>query len=197
MIFFGEKLHTLKNVLIFGIINNKKIMKINTILSIGLVFIAMFSILSISSCSKDPCEEATCDNNGTPTEDGDNCFCLCKNGYEGTKCENKIFDKFKGVYGGASEDCTLSGRGTYTLTIIADSSDASKGKIENLYESGQISNVIVKNANELEIPEQNFSQFSEFPKLSGVVKILDGKITVDYYLKLAGNRTDSCKVILN
>lgn len=56
---------------------------------------AVMGILSIASCTKDPCADVSC-GNGT-CDDG---TCLCETGYEGSSCNTEMRQKFYGAYYG-------------------------------------------------------------------------------------------------
>jgi hypothetical protein len=68
----------------------KSILK-STILFLGICLAAV-------SCTRNPCDDVKCINNGTCREGR----CACPSGYEGVFCEFKATDKFIGDYNGFS-----------------------------------------------------------------------------------------------
>lgn len=59
------------------------------------LFVGLFGMMSIASCSKDACADVSC-GNGTC----DNGTCLCDAGYEGSNCSTEMRTKFLGTYYG-------------------------------------------------------------------------------------------------
>lgn len=51
-----------------------------------LLLLSTLLLLFVSSCKIDPCEDTSC-NNGTPVQDGYDCFCLCDRGWFGDNCD--------------------------------------------------------------------------------------------------------------
>jgi len=109
-----------------------KKMKKLSVKFIGMMMIITMPLLILSSCEKDPCEDTTCENGGTPTEDGDNCKCVCVAGYEGTDCATLSRTKFIKAWG-ATEDCSLSAPATYSITITAKAGTDTEVLISNLW----------------------------------------------------------------
>lgn len=68
-------------------------MKILKSLTLGLAVIGM---VTMNSCSKDPCADVTC-NNGGICVDG---TCDCADWYEGSSCNTEMRTKFYGTYQG-------------------------------------------------------------------------------------------------
>jgi hypothetical protein len=141
-------------------------------------------MLILSSCEKDPCEDVTCENSGTPTEDGDNCTCVCGTNYEGTKCETLVRAKFIGSFNG-TEACT-SGNDTYAVTVTAGSGDGDV-IIGNLYNAGFFVNATVNATGGLTIASQSFGTGT----VSGSATISGNTLTVTYTVA-SGGLSDSC-----
>tara|TARA_R110002072_G_scaffold251448_6_gene410287 strand:- start:100 stop:576 length:477 start_codon:yes stop_codon:yes gene_type:complete len=75
------------------------------------------STVTFTACESDPCDEISCNNNGTCI-DGD---CLCDDWYEGSNCNTEARTKFYGNFVG-----TLSGPGgtqTGGLNLLKYSGD--------------------------------------------------------------------------
>ncbi len=157
IIFFLENALISECVLIFErILNQKKqkTMKKITSTFLGLAIVTTLSLLSLNSCTKDPCKDTTCENSGAPTEDGDNCFCLCPTGYEGTTCGTLVRAKFIGTFN-AAEVCG-SGNDTYAIVVAAVGSDDKKVTVLNLYNAGLLINGEVNSDGGITIPSQTF-----------------------------------------
>lgn len=86
-------------------------------LLLGLFAVAAFSL---TSC-KDECKDVECANGGTC----DAGICSCPVGYEGELCETESRAKIVASYA-VSENCTVTGPASYTVTITKSSSDISK-----------------------------------------------------------------------
>src|SRR5690606_20797803 len=98
-------------------------------------------LLTMYSCTKDPCKDVTCENSGTPTEDGDNCICVCTAGYEGDKCQTEVRTKFLGQWQG--EEIRTAGTDNYTITIAASGSDVVKITVNNVYNQAFVATATV------------------------------------------------------
>jgi len=96
---------------------------------IGMMMLVSLPMFMMQSCSEDPCEGETCSNQGTPTEDGDNCTCVCDSGYEGIACADEVRDKFEGNY--TWTDACSPGV-SYTSTIGESATDVLKVTISNI-----------------------------------------------------------------
>lgn len=79
----------------------------------------MSGILALSSCSKDPCVDTTCYNDGV-CDDG---TCMCADWYEGTDCSTEEREKYYGTYLGTSQlfdsDNNLISTNVASLTTTA------------------------------------------------------------------------------
>lgn len=157
-------------------------MKKITTTFLGLAIVTTLSLLSLNSCTKDPCKDTTCENSGVPTEDGDDCFCLCPTGYEGTTCGTLVRAKFIGTFN-AAETCT-SGNDTYSITIAAVTSDDKKVTVLNLYNAGILVNGDVNSDGGITIPNQAFGSGT----ISGTISST-GAVT---YTVAAGGASDGC-----
>jgi hypothetical protein len=149
---------------------------------LGLALLTSVSLFSLSSCDQDPCKDTTCLNSGTPTEDGEECFCLCPTGYEGTDCGTLVRAKFIGTFN-ASEVCT-SGNDTYSITINSVASDDKKVQIVNLYNAGISVNGEVNSDGGITIANQAFGTGT----ISGTISSA-GAVS---YTVTAGGASDGC-----
>lgn len=164
-------------------------MKSNTS-KIVLIITLIVSTFIYSSCKNDPCENVTCENAGTPTENDDACNCVCTLGYEGAKCETLSFSKYV-LNKSFSESCKVTGNSTYSVQITSDTTDATKGKIKNLYNSGAFLNLVLNQDGNLSIPSQNIGTTGT---ISGKVYLgTTGKVEIEYYLAV-GAAKDTCKL---
>ena len=145
-------------VLIFDVILNQnkkqKTMKKITSTFLGLAIVTTLSLLSLNSCTSDPCKDTTCENAGVPTEDGEDCFCLCATGYEGATCGTLVRAKFVGTFN-AAETCG-TGSDTYAIVLAAVGSDDKKVTILNLYNAGILNEGEVNSDGGITIPSQPF-----------------------------------------
>ncbi|MFM2386806.1 MAG: EGF-like domain [Bacteroidota bacterium] len=88
----------------------------------SLVAVLGFSLMAVG-CTRNPCEDVQCVNNGTCREGR----CACPTGYEGVFCEFKASDKFIGDYNGfssANED-----QPDYREFIVVGSADPKELRI--------------------------------------------------------------------
>lgn len=138
----------------------------------------------LNSCKKDPCKDVTCENNGTPTEDGEDCKCVCGTAYEGERCETLVRAKFIGNFNG-TEACT-TGNDTYAVTVTAGSGDGDV-IIGNLYNAGFFVNAQVNDNGGLTIPSQSFGT----GQISGSATINGNTLTVNFVVT-AGGASDTC-----
>jgi hypothetical protein len=144
-------------------------------------------ITLISSCTSDPCEGKTCNNNGTPVSQASSssCACECNTGYTGDNCENIILSNLVGKY-----ECEETGPNStekFEVEITGVSSDIVFFK--NFSDAWSVSSVLAKiNGTSITItgtdprgqnPETNPSSpvFNYFVKTTenGLVKIENGK----------------------
>jgi hypothetical protein len=95
-------------------------MKNLTVKFFSYMMVVALPLFIFTSCEKDPCKDVTCENSGTPTEDGDACKCVCASGYSGNKCENEKRASYTGTYLLSGTD---SDGDTYTNlnTVVANS----------------------------------------------------------------------------
>jgi hypothetical protein len=87
--------------------------KISVILSSLFVFMTIASSVVFNACTKDPCKDIICKNNGI-CRDGS---CRCSLGFEGPFCANKMYEKFIGSWDGTYR---CNGLFPETETIIVD-----------------------------------------------------------------------------
>lgn len=83
-----------------------------TILLSAFSVIAIFSVVSVSSCNNDKCKSIVCAYNGV-CNDG---ICTCPTGYEGPQCEKIMRDKFEGIYQ-VLEKGTASQTAQYAVSV--------------------------------------------------------------------------------
>ncbi len=65
----------------------------------AIAFLGVSSTVLYTSCNDDSCKKLNCRNGGTCADN----LCKCPSGYEGTQCENKIADRYIGVYYGITK----------------------------------------------------------------------------------------------
>ncbi|HLO69463.1 MAG TPA: calcium-binding EGF-like domain-containing protein [Flavipsychrobacter sp.] len=65
----------------------------------AIAFLGVSSTILYTSCNDDSCKKLNCRNGGTCADD----LCKCPSGYEGSQCENKIADRYIGVYYGITK----------------------------------------------------------------------------------------------
>lgn len=87
--------------------------KISVILSSLFVFMTIASSVVFNACTKDPCKDIICKNNGI-CRDGS---CRCSLGFEGPFCATKMYEKFIGSWDGTYR---CNGLLPETETIIVD-----------------------------------------------------------------------------
>ncbi len=83
-----------------------------TILLSALSAIAVFTVISVTSCDNDKCKAIVCAYNGV-CNDG---ICTCPSGYEGPQCEKIMRDKFEGIYQ-VLEKGTTSQTAQYAVSV--------------------------------------------------------------------------------
>lgn len=65
----------------------------------AVMFLAIATTVTYTSCVHDSCKALMCRNGGTCADE----FCRCPTGYEGTQCEIISRNKFLGTYGGITQ----------------------------------------------------------------------------------------------
>lgn len=88
----------------------------NIAFSAALTF-AAFGAVTYTSCNKDECKDVVCQNGGTCN--ADNGSCICATGYEGTKCETKVAEKFIKTWSATDKKTGSSTDIIYTSPVIA------------------------------------------------------------------------------
>lgn len=159
-----------------------------SIKNVATACLAVAMAFSFSSCESDPCEDIACVN-GTLTESGDDCSCVCSTGYEGSDCTTLVRAKYLGSFNG-NETCT-SGPDIYAVTIAAGSTDDAV-TITNLYDAGLITNGTINSEGGITIPSQSFAAGT----ISGTVTRTGGVTSIAYTVTLAG-AADSCTFTTN
>ena len=91
------------------------------LLTIAAIF-GLTATAFLTSCEKDSCVELQCKNGGSCAEG----FCRCPSGYEGAECENRLADRFVGMYVGTTT-CGTSPRLADTVRVwLGDGPDKLK-----------------------------------------------------------------------
>jgi hypothetical protein len=157
-------------------------MKKQTVKLLSYMMVIALPLFVLNSCKKDPCKDVECKNGGTPTEDGDDCKCVCAVGYEGSDCGTLVRAKFIGTHN-ANETCT-SGNDVYSITINAVTSDDKKVQIVNLYNAGISVNGEVNADGGITIPNQPFG--------SGIISGTISATGAVSYTVTAGGLSDGC-----
>ncbi len=70
--------------------------QVKVVFSTVLMFLLLATGVVFNACTKDPCADLTCKNNGV-CRDG---RCKCPAGFEGPYCEEKTYEKFIGTWQG-------------------------------------------------------------------------------------------------
>jgi hypothetical protein len=90
-----------------------------SILSAGMMTIAVFACVVYSACSKNNCGNYSCQNNGTCT----NGVCVCPTGYTGQNCENTWSKNYVGTYT-CTQVCSPSvSSASWTSVVSADATN--------------------------------------------------------------------------
>lgn len=76
-------------------------------------FFTLATVITLSSCEKDPCVDLNCKNGGSCS----NGYCQCPVGFEGAECEITAASKFVGVYAGSTR-CGLNPNENDTVSIV-------------------------------------------------------------------------------
>jgi hypothetical protein len=87
--------------------------QMKTFLLTAMGVFALFSTLTITSCSEDKCKTTVCAYGGVCNDDGS---CTCPTGYEGERCETITREKFKGTWN-VTEDGTASSPAQYAVSV--------------------------------------------------------------------------------
>ncbi len=86
-------------------------------------------LFTMNSCTKDPCNDVTCENSGVATESGDDCLCVCTDSFEGDKCQTEARQKFISNYNWTDQ---CSPGISYTARIEASATGVNKVTITNI-----------------------------------------------------------------
>jgi hypothetical protein len=97
------------------------------ILLTAFITIAIFSLVSYTACKKDSCANVVCLHLGAC--DGGNC--ICKVGFEGTRCETLSRDKFIFTFNG-SDSCGRFGTHQYPINFTAMLDDPREMTMKNI-----------------------------------------------------------------
>jgi hypothetical protein len=87
--------------------------QMKTFLLTAISVVAIFSTLTLTSCSEDKCKALVCAYDGICNEDGS---CTCQTGYEGERCETITREKFKGAWR-VVEDGSSSNPAEYAVSV--------------------------------------------------------------------------------
>jgi hypothetical protein len=87
--------------------------QMKTFLLTAMGVFAIFSTITLTSCSEDKCKATVCAYGGICNEDGS---CTCQTGYEGERCETITREKFKGAWR-VTEDGTSSNPQQYAISV--------------------------------------------------------------------------------
>lgn len=129
----------------------KKSVKLILLSALGAV--AVFSTITIGSCTRDKCKAVSCQNKGVCDDNGG---CVCAPGYEGSMCEVTTRDKYTGTWN-VDETGTTTNRMQYVVTINhslatgASMADVQIGNLNNTFASSV--NATVK-SDTIIIPQQ-------------------------------------------
>ncbi len=86
--------------------------RLQTILLTTLAVVAVFTVITYSSCKQDKCKAIACANGGVCT-DGK---CICPSGYEGPQCETVNRDRYLGPWI-VTENGSLTDAAQYTISV--------------------------------------------------------------------------------
>lgn len=157
-----------------------------SIKNVATACLAVAMAFSFSSCDSDPCKDIDCVN-GTLTESGDNCSCVCEAGYEGADCTNESRVKFVGTYN-FTDACTGVG---YSQTI-SNGNSAEKIVFSNL---GDFSTAAVVTANvdlnALTIVDATDAAGRRF---TGSGQISGNNLSLTYSVTYSDGSTETCAV---
>lgn len=101
--------------------------RISLILSTTMAFLMLAIGIVFNACTKDPCKDLICKNNGI-CRDG---RCRCALGYEGPNCETKMYEKYIGTWDGTYRCDGLLPEAT--TVIIAPEAQANRISIYNIF----------------------------------------------------------------
>lgn len=121
--------------------------QVKIILGTVLIFLAIASGVVFNACTKDPCKDVSCKNNGV-CRDG---RCKCGEGFEGAYCEIRMYEKFIGTWQGTyrCNGDVPSGR----MVIIAPGEKGNAISLYNIFTQNQSINAIV-NGYDIVLEEQ-------------------------------------------
>lgn len=74
----------------------KSMRRFTLILTTSFLFMMLASSVVFNACTKDPCKDIICKNNGVCRDGG----CKCSQGFEGPFCATKMYEKFIGTWDG-------------------------------------------------------------------------------------------------
>ncbi len=124
-------------------------MKLKVILSTLLFFLLVSGATLFNACTKDPCDNIVCQNNGICRDGRCNCGSA---GFEGPYCEVKMNEKFIGVWDGTYR---CNGGLTKQVTfVVAPGNSPKEVSIYNFYAQNTTITATI-NADKIEIPLQN------------------------------------------
>lgn len=80
-------------------------------------FFTLAAVLTLNSCTQDPCVELNCENGGS-CSDG---LCQCPTGFEGAQCDITTASRFVGSYSGTMNcDNTVPNAEIVDISLIED-----------------------------------------------------------------------------
>jgi EGF-like domain len=158
--------------------------KINSLL----LLVGLFVTIVTSSCTKNPCDDIVCLNNGTCREGA----CACPSGFEGPFCENKANDKFIGYWEGFKR---INGDKDIPVTMIITPVNGVPNKI-NIYEldykGGYLPLIASTDLTKVEIATQNVVPNPKY-KYKGNGFVSNNNLSLHVYYE----ETDSFGVLRN
>ena len=121
--------------------------RLQLILVTTMTFFFLSTSIVFNACTKDPCKDLICKNNGV-CRDG---RCKCAPGFEGVNCEMKVYEKFIGTWQGTYR-CNGSLPAIQT-SIIAPGTTGSLISIYNIFSQNDAITASVE-GDKILIPEQ-------------------------------------------
>lgn len=156
--------------------------------------LALFSAVSITSCTEDKCKSVVCAYNGSCNEEDGSC--TCQVGYEGDRCEEIVRDKFKGVWG-VAESGSSTGPISYAVSI-EDGTSIDQVEIRNFYNLFDASAIANVKGDTLYIPLQNLTDGEEVLSIEGKGHIdkegyygLQGRLILRYKVTASDNSVNN------
>ncbi|MEZ5047905.1 MAG: calcium-binding EGF-like domain-containing protein [Chitinophagaceae bacterium] len=129
---------------------------ISVILSTTVLFLITSLSVFFNACTKDPCKDIICKNNGV-CRDG---RCRCATGFEGPNCEKKMNEKMVGTWDGTYRCNGLVPK--VTTLIIAPGAAPNEINIYNIFNQNEViaATINTEETNLLTIPYQNIGDIT-------------------------------------